>query len=221
MHEVQKHILKRLSLVDKSRYAELKPRTVEGNLFVYHLRSLMRSGLVASTEDGYCLTPKGKLLIDRISFETFNERIQPKIVTLLVVENENKYLLYKRRRAPFIGRVGFTYGKIHLEERLREAAERELFEKTNLKADLKHRGDVYITVHDETELVSHMLCHVFTGTKSQGVLRTDTTIGECYWGKLEDVKDTDLIPGVKQIAKLLKKKKEFFFAEYFLNTSDE
>lgn len=253
MHEIQKHILKKLSLAKKCKYSELKPAGTESNKFAYHLQALISAGLIAiirggalkeSKDSGYGLTPKGKHFVDTISFETFKPRIQPKIVTLLVLEQKNPnkkdepmYLMYKRRKSPFINHIGFPYGKIHLEERIYEAAERELKEKTGLNAKLVHKGDVYLTVHDETELVSHMLCHIFAASNPSGILKTGDPTGECFWAKLSDIPRRQLIPGVLQIEKLLRGGKgkaagksasknsnggnERFFAEYFLNTTDE
>lgn len=222
MHEIQIHILKKLIFSKKAKYCELKPQTTEGNLFSYHLQSLTKKGYIKLTSSYYQLTAKGKQYADRISAETIHPRIQPKIVTLLVLKQKNKYLLYKRKRMPFIDHVGFPYGKIHLEERVQEAAQRELLEKTGLKAVLKHKGDVYITVHDETELISHMLCHVFVGSKITGELSKHNPAGECFWSRVEDQPKAKLIPGVLQIEKaLVKNKSKFFFEEYFLNTSEE
>lgn len=229
MHEIQKHILKKLSLEKNARYSDLKPKGVEGNLFVYHLKLLIKDGYVSNTKDSYRLTAEGRRFVDRVSFETFRERIQPKIVTLLVIKNAEKYLFYRRTRSPFNGRVGFPYGKIHLEERLDEAASRELEEKTGLKLPIKHRGIVYISVHDETELVSHMLCHIFTGSVRTRGDQSPTPKGECFWSRFEDIPKNELIPGVPQIIGLLKKNapnnksgsSDLFFGEYFLNTSEE
>jgi len=221
MHEIQKHILKKLSLVKSARFAELKPKTVDGNLFVYHLKKLIKDGYVASSKEGYKLAPKGKNYSDRMSFEVFKERAQPKIVTLLVIKNKEDYLLYRRKRSPFLGNVGFPYGKIHLEERVSEAAERELNEKTGLRSRLHHAGEVYLTVYDETQLITHMLCHIFTGSTPLGTLKTDSSIGEVFWGKIEEKSKEKYIPGVKQIIKLLQNNKRIFFAEYFLNIDEE
>lgn len=218
MHEIQKQILKKLSLTKKAKYSELKSKDMEGNLFTYHLKGLLKEEYVVKKNDSYSLSAKGKRYTDRLSSCTLNVRIQPKIATLIVLKEKGKYLLYERKKMPFIHQVGFPYGKIHLEERIMEAAERELNEKTGLQATLKHRGDVYITVHDEMELISHMLCHVFSGTKITGEIKSD----ECFFGKLEDFPRSKLIPGVVQIAKLLEKNKtQFFFDEFFLNCSDE
>ena len=224
MHQIQKHILRTLSLKKKARYTEIKPKTVEGNIFTYHLKTLMRDGYVVLKDLKYSLSPKGKQFVDRVSFETFQERIQPKIVTILVIENKGKYLLYKRRRLPFIDSIGFPYGKIHFGEHIKDAAHKELQEKTGLTIDkLTHRGEVYMAIHDEADLISHALFHVFTGKDPKGTLREDTQIGKCFWGKLEDFNKKDLIPGVDKIMALVKKNKptQLFFAEYFLNVSEE
>ncbi len=222
MHKIKKYILKRLTLTPKARYSELKPKTVEGNLFMYHLKTLMREGYVSPENNRYHLTPKGKQFVDRISFKDFKERIQPKIVTILVIQNnKGEYLLYRRKRSPFIKHVGFPYGKIHLKEHLSEAVTRELKEKTGLETKLKHQGDVYISAYDETELVSHMLCHIFTGKNPTGTLLTDTSIGECFWGKIEDIPKIQLIPGATQIIRLIKKSRGHFFDEYFINVNEE
>lgn len=222
MHEIQQDILQKLSLSKKSRYSDLKRKNIDGNLFVYHLNSLKKQGYVELKDKVYTLTPKGKHFISRMSFETFKERIQPKIVTSIIIEQKGKYLLYKQKRAPFIDYISFPYGKIHLDEHLEDAAIRELKEKTGFTAKLKHKGDVYITVHDETELVTQTLHHVFLGKNASGDIRKNYPGGECFWGTFEDVDYKKILPGTKQMLELVKKNKtSHFFAQYFLNTSDE
>lgn len=218
MHSIQKNILQKISLSKTARYSDLKTKEIEGNLFVYHLNLLKKEGYIELKDKVYILTPKGKQLVGRVSFEKFEERIQPKIVTAIVLENKGKYLFYKQKRAPFIDKISFPYGKIHLEERLDEAAERELLEKSGLKADLKHRGNLYLTIHEETDLVSHMLLHIFTGKDFSGELKTDYPGGECFWSSIEDLPATQILPGVKHILKFLKKHgQKHFFEELFLN----
>ncbi len=220
MHEIQKHILKILSENSLARYADLKPKHVDGNLFTYHLKKLIKEGFISSKNGQYKLTLSGKRLVDKFSFKTLTERIQPKIVTILVIEKKKKFIFYKRKRTPFKDLVGLPYGKIHLEERLLEAAQRELLEKTGLSAKLSHQGDIYLTVHDETELVSHMLCHVFYGKNPTGILTSDSSAGECFWADPAILPQKDLMPGVPQILRLLKSSKSHFFEEYFLNTNE-
>jgi ADP-ribose pyrophosphatase YjhB (NUDIX family) len=222
MHEIQKEILQKLSLQKRARYSELKRKELDGNLFVYHLNSLKKKGIVTAKDKTYILTSEGKQLLSRISFSNLKERIQPKIVTTIIIKQNNKYLLYRQTRAPFIDYVSFPYGKIHLDESIKDAANRELYEKTGYTAKLQHRGDVYITLHDETEMVTQTLHHVFTGTKPVGEIQKEYPGGECFCGTFDNLDKKMILPGAEKMLKLVEKNKNnHFFAEFFLNITDE
>lgn len=211
MHQLQQQILSRLISKPDCRYRDIKPKDVEGNLFMYHLRQLTGGGLIEKTPTGrYGLTVKGLQLADKLSLKNLKPRVQPKIVCLLAVQNQQKeWLLYKRRRQPFHGLVGFPYGKIHLGETIQAAGERELREKTGLLADLTHAGDAYLTVYQNDELLVQMFCHVFVGTDPRGKLVTDSPIGECFWQKLSTI-DQHFMPGFKEIVAHVESRKHFF-----------
>lgn len=210
MHPIQQHIIHQLILHRQCRYRDIKPKDVEGNLFMYHLRQLFKEDFVKKTDSGYRLTTKGLQLADNLSLKNLRPRIQPKIVTLSAIQNDRgEWLLYRRSRQPFFGLVGFPYGKIHLGEKIQIAAERELKEKTGLMAELRHAGDVYLTVFQQEELLTQMFCHVFVGRNPTGSLKTETDIGECFWQKI-DPKNSDYMPGFVEIAELIKQKNRFF-----------
>ncbi len=217
MHKLQKHILNKLILNSSQRYADLKPKLVEGNLFMYHLKLLIQQDLICKRKDGrYELTSQGKLYADGLSLESFQSRIQPKIVTLIVCQNEkNEYLLYLRKREPFLGSVGFPYGKIHLGESIKTAAERELVEKTGLSAKFAHRGDAYLTVFNGREFLSQVFCHIFSGEEVRGKLKTNSSIGKCFYSKVEKIADEKFIPGFLDILKLVQKNSDGLFFEEF------
>lgn len=234
MHEIRHHILKKLSQASRATYSDLRPMVVQSNAFAYHLKTLKEEGLLteklskADNKKWYSLSSKGKLYVDKISFDITGERIQPKIVNLLVIQKgKNEYLFYTRKRTPFIDHIGFPYGKIHLEERIHDAALRELHEKTGLNIPLTHVGDTYIAVHDEDELVSHMLCHIFLGrvlTDGQSKTKDKEVLIEvkpgCFWSTLEAIPTSKRIPGVTEIEKLIRSlhpdKPQRFFEEFFL-----
>lgn len=220
MHILQQKIISRLIHRSGARFAELKPEGIESNHYVYHLKSLIREGLVKKSGNLYQLTAEGKQLVDKLSLQDFRERIQPKIVTMIACKNNRgEYLLYCRNRQPFLGTVGFPYGKIHLGEKIQEAAERELKEKTGLSAKLKHRGDVYLTVYENSDLINQVLCHVFSGTQPIGKLVGQSDREECFWAKLSGLKKSELIPGFLEIVNLLKKHSlgQMFFGEFIFN----
>ncbi|MDO8638731.1 MAG: NUDIX domain-containing protein, partial [Candidatus Daviesbacteria bacterium] len=143
MHPIKRQILYQLITNPFLPFSKLKSKEIESNLFIYHLKQLILEGLVKKKADGkYELTSEGIGFTDRLSLSNFKPRIQPKIITLIVCQNKNgEFLLYKRGKQPFLGYTGFPYGKIHLGEKITQAAERELKEKTGLFAKLNHRGN--------------------------------------------------------------------------------
>lgn len=182
MHPIKKQILRLLITNSSLLYSKLKPKEVESNLFVYHLKQLILEGLVKKRADGkYELTLEGKIYTDKLSLKNFKPRIQPKIVTLIICQNNKKeLLLYKRKRQPFLGKIGFPYGKIHLGEKIFQAALRELKEKTGLSAKLTFKGDVYLTTFSKGELLNQMFCHIFEAKNPEGELIKEPEIGNCF-----------------------------------------
>ncbi len=216
MHRLQQHILQQLILNPELRYADIKPREVEGNLFMYHLKQLISDGLVEKCDSGkYRLTAKGKAHVDKLSLASLTPRVQPRIVTLLAVEDGNgQWLLYRRKRQPLIDTIGFPYGKIHLGESVSEAAARELLEKTGLTADLEHRGDGYATVYEGTEPVSEILFHLFYGKNPHGKLLEKSHIGEPFWSAVETVPTDHIMPNMLDLLELTRSYDgKRFFAE--------
>jgi len=215
MHRLQQHIFGLLINNPSLRYARLKPAEVEGNLFMYHLRALINQGWVHKRPDGqYELTPEGKRYADTLSLKTLTPRIQPRIVTLLAVrDDKGRWLLFRRKRHPMLGWVGFPYGKIHLGESVSEAAHRELKEKTGVEAKLVHRGDGYITFYENAEAISQIFFHLFIGTNPHGSLKKNPPSGTVFWGRLEDA-DNTYMPSLADLAKLIdNNSKERFFSE--------
>ena len=178
---------------------------------MYYLKKLMAEGTVGKTAELYHLTPAGKRFADTLSLKTFQPRIQPKIVTLIICTNAaGEYLLYRRSHEPFINLVGFPYGKIHLGETVQGAAERELKEKTGMSTKLTHKGDAYITVYDHKELVSQMLTHILVGKNPTGKLITHSSIGECFWANPSNFTKTELLPANAELRKLANGSQHFF-----------
>jgi 8-oxo-dGTP diphosphatase len=216
MHRLQQHIMQQLITHSECRYADLKPREVEGNLFMYHLKHLIADGLVAKGGDGrYRLTAEGKAYVDRLSLKSFTPRIQPRIVTLMAIQDDNgRWLMYRRKRQPLLDRVGFPYGKIHLGETVKQAAERELKEKTGLVASLTHRGDGYSTIYEEQKPISEILFHLFYGKVSGGKINKTNHVGEPFWTDAAGLKDPAIIPTVsKMLAALRANPDRHFFLE--------
>ena len=216
LHVIQKEILIQLIQNPELRYSQLKPKHIESNHFMYHLKALMREGLVEKKPNGrYSLTMDGKLYADQVNLKTLKVRRQPKIVTLVAVQNnKGQWLLYQRKHQPLINQIGFPYGKLHLGETVQEAAERELMEKTGLTCKLVHKGDGYIIIHEENEPVSQICFHLFYGKSPKGKMKTETQYGWIRWSeKDDDFTKPPFMASMHDLMKLIKTKKNRFFIE--------
>lgn len=166
-HHIQRDIIAVLLTHEVATFSELRPRKVDSNLFSYHLKLLLRQDFIAKTEKGYTLSRKGLVYADRVSSDKMRLRTQPKIITMLLVQNgDGKVLLQARTKQPYINTWTLPYGKLHIDdESVVMAARREATEK--LRYDprkVRHVGDCYIVVahagykkmtHDHAGALAH------------------------------------------------------------------
>lgn len=216
MHHLQTKIIYALALQKCMKFSELKPKEMESNQFMYHLKSVISSGLVAKVDDKYELTPKGIQYVNRMSFEQLATRLQPVLKTMIYAEDKaGKQLLYKIRRQPLIDKVGLVNGKIHYGETIQAAAERELLEKSGLSAKLTYRGNVNVRAYKQDELVGHVCEFIYEATDITGELKQrGGPHGESYWGELTKLAKEDCMPEIFQVIDLIKEdSKKLFFAD--------
>lgn len=208
MHSwIQNHILLELTKHSVRRNSELRPRDVEGNLFAYHLKGLMSEGLVEKQDGGYGLSVKGKQFAGTYSLKTGRTRMQPKILTVIVCQNEQgDYLFARWHRQPNIGQVSFVHGMMHFGVSVYEMAATELAEKAGLEAEeLVYRGEVYVIGMRGEQVDRHMLVHIFEARNVHELtsppLRPE--VSESFWAPLASLHPDMFVPGFYEIAQLL------------------
>lgn len=211
-HHVQKHILSVLLHQRIARFRDMRAPRVDTNLYSYHLTQLVKGGFVAKTEGGYTLDTKGLAYVDRLNAEKLFVRQQPKIVTMLVIQNGyGDVLLYKKWRQPFIDHWTAPFGKIHNEDQsIAAAAERELHEKVgDINVKLRHAGDCYVRTTQKGEVVTSMLAHVFHGTVDEF-----TPAEHLQWVKLRDLEHYDMAPAINDIVARTLFHDPFYFEQF-------
>ena len=211
-HHIQKHIIDVLMYTETARFRDLRPPRTDTNLFTYHLNALLKSGMVQKTEAGYTLTPIGLSYVDRVSTEKKVIRSQPKIITMLLVQNsDGDVLLQKREKQPYINAWTLPYGKLHIEDlTLVEAAQREAKEKLGLEGqELTHVGDCYIRVKSGDEVLSTTLAHVFSFNRDD--IQTSDDI---VWARPHKLKKYKLAPAVEEIVARGFFRDPYFFEEF-------
>ncbi len=211
-HHIQRYIMMVLMYQKVARFRDMRPEKTDTNLYSYHLKLLQKNNFVKKIEGGYTLGKNGVLYIDRVTTSTLKVRNQPKIITMLVVQNsDGKLLLYKRQRQPYSDQWTLPYGKLHIDDpSLQDAAKREAYEKLGLKDQpVVHAGDCYIRVRDGKDTVMSTLAHVFTLNSDDIALD-----GRQMWVKPHRLHEYDLAPAVEKIVARTFFRDPHFFEEF-------
>jgi ADP-ribose pyrophosphatase YjhB (NUDIX family) len=212
-HHIQKHIIDVLMYTETARFRDLRPAKTDTNLFTYHLTALTKAGYITKKDRGYGLSLKGLSYVDRVSSEKRVIRTQPKIITMLLVQNsEGDVLLHKRDKQPFINQWTLPYGKVHIEDgTLEAAAKREAHEKLNLSDQaLRHAGDCYIWVKTEAgEVLTTTLAHIFTFNRDD-IVTSDSIV----WARPHKLATYRLAPAVEAIVARGFFNDPYFFEEF-------
>jgi 8-oxo-dGTP pyrophosphatase MutT (NUDIX family) len=211
-HHIQKYIIDVLMYVQVARFRDLRPPKTDTNLFTYHLNSLVKNGMVAKVEGGYVLSLVGLSYVDRVSTQDKTIRTQPKIITMLLIQNsEGDILLQRRRKQPYINAWTLPYGKLHIDDlSVMVAAKREAKEKLGLiDQTMKHAGDCYIRVASGDKILSTTLAHIFK-------FNCDTikTSEDIIWVRPHKLHDFILAPAVEEIVARGFFNDPFFFEEF-------
>ena len=211
-HHIQKFILNVLYRQKNARFRELRKPNVDTNLFAYHLKLLLKKNFVKKIPEGYTLGEEGLYYIDRISEVDMNIRMQPKIITMLVMQNTNgEILLQKRTKQPFIDVWTLPHGKLHIEDdSINAAIKREAFEKIQISnIEPTHVGDCYVCVKSGDKKIASTFVHVFRCVYDD-IIQNDEQI-LVHPRKLSNYK---LAPAIEKIIARSFFDDPFFFEEY-------
>jgi len=211
-HHIQKYIIDVLMYAQVARFRDLRPPKTDTNLFSYHLGSLVKSGMVTKVDGGYSLSLAGLSYVDRVSTEKKAIRTQPKIITMLLIQNgDGDILLQRRQKQPYINAWTLPYGKLHIDDpTVMSAAKREAKEKLELvEQEMRHVGDCYIRVTMDDEILSTTLAHVFKFNRDD--IQTSADI---MWVRPHKLHAYALAPAVEEIVSRGFFNDPFFFEEF-------
>lgn len=163
VHIFQKSILDLLRQSPMLRYSELQPDDIESSHFKYHLNLLMKDGLVEQQSRGvYKLTAKGKTAVDRLSGGRINPYLTPKVITYTLLKDFENYYLHRKDKEPYLGLINMIGGKVHIGEATKNAAKREVLEKTQLSIPTPTVcGTAEIRISQGGVLLSHVIAYIY------------------------------------------------------------
>lgn len=201
MHWIERHILKALAFSDIKRYKELKPDSVDGNLFQYHAKQLEKRGLIERNSTGYRLTSAGKVFVADLSqTKLMNARKTPRAITMIISRNKKgQYLLFKWKRQPYRGLISFVFGRQLYGQPVLESAKEQLFFKTGYHAKLNYLGSADILNQQQDDITDHLSVSIFEATSLKKEAEPDGLTGEYFWGHPEDYKPNQVVVGFDKI----------------------
>jgi len=224
MHQMQNNILKELLFKKTARFSELNTSKVSNDHFTFHLKRLIKEGLVRKNQDGsYVLTIPGKEYANRLDTDAKEVEIekQAKIGVLVVgidgFGNKKKYLVQQRLKHPYHGFYGFISGKIKWGEGVYEAGLRELGEEAGLKAKLNLAGIEHkIDYSEKGKLLEDKFFYIVKATSLTGQLLESFEGGRNTWLTQKEIKNLpDLFGDVLKIIKVVDKGKFTFFEDKY------
>ncbi len=211
-HHIQRHIVGHLMSNEYARFRDIRPPRTDTNLFSYHLKLLLKGDFVVKTDQGYTLGRRGMQYVDRVQQDRMIVRTQPKIITMLLIQDGyGKVLLQKRTKQPYINSWTLPYGKIHIDDAsVLMAAKREAMEKLHYDPHkLRHVGDCYIRVTSADEIQTSTMTHIVR-FETDGIVATDNL----QWVEPLDLAKLQLAPAVEAIITRSFFGDEFFFEEF-------
>jgi len=217
-HRIQKAIVYKLAFSSSLRFSELKPDEIENKLFNYHLKIVIRDGLVEKTQDGsYQLTAAGRRLGIRALDKqlTLADRAQP-ILFLIVRQSPNPdspYLLYKRLVHPLKDRIGFMHAGPTAGESVTQTAQKQCLDKTGLRCEFQSLGGGFLTTYKDDIVESYVNFTLLVANSAMGDLKQNHANAEYFWQSEPDFTSPDMIPSMAKLAELYQSDQPFFVEE--------
>jgi ADP-ribose pyrophosphatase YjhB (NUDIX family) len=217
-HYLQQDIINKLSRAETCRFSELKPKELESNLFMYHLKQLITAGYVKKVPSGYQLGAAGLTYVDMLSRTNSKPRKQPKLVSILAVRNsEGEYLLARRLLQPYIDKHMFLSGKQHFGESAEDHIKRELAEQTSLLLAPKRRGLADIRIKADGQLLTHIVAHIYS-FDYDGPPPPDSDKFTYSWQAVAG--QPQVVAGTIALYERLEREKELFFIDLAIDENE-
>ena len=188
LHPVQWQIIKQMSLLSEPHFIDLKPKTIDPRRFTYHLYKLKELDLIRhdAERQSYFLTDKAKALIAYFTDIPSWGNLPLNSGIMLYVLKENKVLVVKRDKQPFIDYTGLPYFYTEKDEFVYQSAQRSL-QSLGLTGDLSL--DLIIEVlfkNKEEEVIRHAFMLTYYCHEPKGVLKEKSYEGKLFWLSPED-----------------------------------
>jgi len=215
-HHIQKGIIYRLALESPLRFTDLKPDEIDNKLFSYHLKLVIKSGLVTKNSDSlYALTSEGKTLGVHVYSDVSDAFKRARSIILLAVRREDSWLMYRRNNEPLRGFVGFMHCEPEAGIKLESRATNYLKETCSLRASFDVVGSGITSTFNKEKIESYVNFSVLLANSSEGEISADDPYASYFWVKDSELSKVILLPNMTSILELLSTGETFFIDESY------
>lgn len=224
LHQVQASILRELLFHNGTNFASLNKTGIPNDHFTFHIKQLIKGGIVEKSGKLYCLTQAGKLYANKLDiFKLKMEQFGTPSVAITatkIIKGEIHYLIQQRLKEPLYGYYGFINGKVKFGEFAEETAARELLEETGLIGKPKilavqHR--LRGPSRDNIKLDHYFFICIIDNPK--GKIK-DTEEGKNYWKTKKEIDKLRTFPGFNHSLKVATKGKPVPYEEMFIKVEN-
>jgi len=192
INEVQAFVIGQLFMRGPLRFAEMNTRALPSDQFSYHLRQLIRYGLVDKSDEGiYSLSVNGRsraILLDTKSGRFIEQGfVACRVILSREWNGRRQYLVQHRTRVPYHGYIAEPGGKIVFGEDVLVAAHRNMLVETGLDCVMELRGMVHFKDEYLGRIVQDKFFFVVWATHPRGELLAKGETGENTWMSLEEI----------------------------------
>ncbi len=119
----------------------------------------------------------------------------------VLVRQDDRVLLVRRGRPPFVGTWALPGGKVNAGETLAAAAAREVLEETGIAVDNLHQIDVAEIIERDADgrATSHDVVIVFSGEAGSGTPAAGDDAAEARWVTKSDAAVMDLTADTRRV----------------------
>ncbi|MDD3647342.1 MAG: NUDIX domain-containing protein [Candidatus Dojkabacteria bacterium] len=192
-HTVQISILRELLFKPHARFSDLNKTELTNDHFNFHIKRLLKLGIILKKENYYQLSPEGLELAGRMDIANMEIIKQPKVGVMIYVtrkHNDNLQVLMGRRlRDPSKGMVGLHTEKVRFGESMNETAKRCLKKETGLDGEFDYAGAVHMLKFKDKFPYIDVILNCYKTTAVNGTLLENTPESENFWVDIYKVKD--------------------------------
>jgi hypothetical protein len=151
------------------------------------LRQTIKNGWLEKNNEGYKLTISGKNLAIQIDENKHTLAKSPRISVLLVLENNEYFLIQHRLSEPFKGVWEFPTARIPFGSNPKKFTEDFLQKETGLQAQLKLKGINHKIETKDNNIFDDKYYLVFVGKNFKGKLKPEFDGGKNCWLTKEEL----------------------------------